>query len=101
MIRSLLSFVLALASAVGASAQTAPKTAKTTKRTKVAMHRPARTSHTSTGRMSELPISTKGQTQSIYAAPGQPIVVEGKVGPYDGPAAGRHTTKRSTTLSPR
>ena len=101
MIRSLLSLILALAFSAGASAQTTPKTTKTTEHTKAAMHRPARTSLTSTSRMSKLPISTKGQTQSIYAAPGQPIVVEGKVGPYDGPAAGRHTTKRSTTLSPR
>ncbi|MFC6222499.1 hypothetical protein ACFP2F_04535 [Hymenobacter artigasi] len=114
MIRSILTLTLVLALATEASAQTAPatKTAarettpKTTTRTKAAMRQPTRTARpatiTSTGTMADLPTSTKGQTQSIYAAPGQPIVVpEGKVGPYDGKAAGRHTTKGGTTLSPR
>ncbi|MBU6120091.1 hypothetical protein [Hymenobacter siberiensis] len=109
MIRSILTLTLALALATEASAQTAPATktaARKTTRTKATMRQPARTARpattTSTGTMADLPTSTKGQTQSIYAAPGQPIIVpEGKVGPYDGKAAGRHTTKGGTTLSPR
>lgn len=102
MIRSLLSLVLTLAFSAGASAQTMPKTTKTIARTKATTRQPARTARPTTDRRADLPMSTNGQTQNIYAAPGQPIIVpEGKVGPYDGPAAGRHATKSSTTLSPR
>ena len=94
MTRSLLTFLLLLAGTAGASAQTTPTTPA---RTKAAAPQPASKAQpaaaaktTSQGTMADLPTSTKGQTQSIYAAPGQPIVVpDGKVGPYDGPAAGR------------
>ena len=44
-----------------------------------------------------------GKDQDVYAAPGEPVIIQTTpVGGYDGPAAGRHkTSKSSTTLNPR
>ncbi|MDQ2772532.1 MAG: hypothetical protein M3Y54_18750 [Bacteroidota bacterium] len=132
MFRTLFSCLLLLALAAGASAQTTPVTHTMTAHKKTTVHHPAAKSRTTvrktstrkvgattpakrsttaaatsgTSRMGGATGSTAnadGQGQGVYAAPGEPVIIQTTpVSGYDGPAAGRHkTTKTSTTLNPR
>ncbi|ALW84703.1 hypothetical protein AUC43_06175 [Hymenobacter sedentarius] len=44
----------------------------------------------------------KLKTENVYAAPGEPVILQqGKVGSYDGKAAKSRPTRASTTLLPK
>lgn len=124
MFRTLFPCLLLLALAASASAQTTPVTHPTATHKKTTVRHPAAKSRTTvrktstkkvgttapatsdTSRMGEATGSTAsadGKGQGVYAAPGEPVIIQTTpVQGYDGPATGHGKTKKTpTTLNPR
>lgn len=124
MLRSLLSGLLLLAFAAEASAQATPPATvrhttqqQTTRRTtskpgrttvrksstkKMGLATPAnRTGAVVTrNRAAAAPEPASGKGQGVYAAPGEPVNIQGATSGYDGAAPRRAKAKTSTTLTP-